>query len=328
MDQYILKILEYTVKAPSGHNTQPWKFKTGPDFIRIYPDYSRRLPVVDFDDHALFISLGCALENLLIAAHHFCYETKVEYNLQEGEKEHIHIGLGKGNPAKNEILFEAIDKRQSTKNTYDGKAIPQEHILKLKEAANQDGVILNFIHEQSQFEQVVELIKEANVRQFSNRDFKNELFSWIRFNEKLAQATKDGIRSATMGSPSVPTWLGRLIFRFFVSPNSEAAKCAGLVKSSSALVLFTAVKNDKETWIKLGQSFERVALTSASLGIHHAHVNMPCEELPVRNKLKRLFGFTIEEPLLLIRLGYSARMPGAYRRPVSEVVEGSGGLEG
>ncbi|MGH1559991.1 hypothetical protein ACRAWD_24530 [Caulobacter segnis] len=35
---------------------------SGPRAIEILPDLSRRTPVVDPDDHHLFVSLGCALE--------------------------------------------------------------------------------------------------------------------------------------------------------------------------------------------------------------------------------------------------------------------------
>lgn len=55
----IKTLLAYAIKAPSGHNTQPWKFRVEGNTITISPDFSRRLPIVDPDDHALFISLGC-----------------------------------------------------------------------------------------------------------------------------------------------------------------------------------------------------------------------------------------------------------------------------
>jgi nitroreductase len=54
--------------AANGHNTQPWKFGLSPDLISIRPDLSRRTPVVDPDEHHLWVSLGCAAENLVLAA--------------------------------------------------------------------------------------------------------------------------------------------------------------------------------------------------------------------------------------------------------------------
>ena len=56
------------VLAASSHNTQPWIFSLARDAVSIAPDWSRRCPVVDPDDHHLFASLGCAAENILTSA--------------------------------------------------------------------------------------------------------------------------------------------------------------------------------------------------------------------------------------------------------------------
>ncbi|TIS72529.1 MAG: Tat pathway signal protein, partial [Mesorhizobium sp.] len=60
--------VRYATLAANGHNTQPWRFGIAEDRIAILPDFARRTPVVDPDDHHLFASLGCAVENLAIAA--------------------------------------------------------------------------------------------------------------------------------------------------------------------------------------------------------------------------------------------------------------------
>jgi hypothetical protein len=61
-------LIRYATLAASGHNTQPWRFRIGEGRIDILPDFSRRTPVVDPDDHHLFVSLGCAAETLALAA--------------------------------------------------------------------------------------------------------------------------------------------------------------------------------------------------------------------------------------------------------------------
>jgi hypothetical protein len=61
-------LLRYATLAPNGHNAQPWRFGVAHDHIDIMPDFTRRTPVVDPDDHHLFVSLGCAVENMALAA--------------------------------------------------------------------------------------------------------------------------------------------------------------------------------------------------------------------------------------------------------------------
>ncbi len=73
-----LFMIENACKAPSGHNTQPWLFKIREAEIDIYPDFSKELPVVDHNHRELFVSLGCAVENLCVAAREKGYHTEVK----------------------------------------------------------------------------------------------------------------------------------------------------------------------------------------------------------------------------------------------------------
>jgi hypothetical protein len=60
-------LIRYATLAPNGHNTQPWRFQVSDGQISIRPDLARRTPVVDPDDHHIFVSLGAAAENLVLA---------------------------------------------------------------------------------------------------------------------------------------------------------------------------------------------------------------------------------------------------------------------
>jgi nitroreductase len=62
------ELVRLATLAANSHNTQPWVFITRLKQIVMAPDYSRRCPAVDPDDHHLFVSLGCAAENLILAA--------------------------------------------------------------------------------------------------------------------------------------------------------------------------------------------------------------------------------------------------------------------
>lgn len=63
-----MELVRYATLAPSSHNTQCWKFRITKRAIEVLPDLTRRCPAVDPDDHHLFVSLGCATENLIHAA--------------------------------------------------------------------------------------------------------------------------------------------------------------------------------------------------------------------------------------------------------------------
>jgi hypothetical protein len=315
------ELIQKAIKAPSGHNTQPWKFKADENCITIYPDYTRSLPVVDADNHALFISLGCALENLIIAAKHYGFNASTAINTEQANKESITVQLIPSATKEDVLLYNFIDVRQATRNIYNGNPIPVYDIEKLKAASLQEDVQTVFFANGMDSKPIIDFVKEGNRLQFNNPSFIAELIKWIRFNKNTAIQKGDGLFGAATGNPSVPTWFGKLFMKLSANPEKEAGKWVKLIHSSSAIMIFIAERNDKKAWINVGRSFERTMLMAASLNINHAHANMPCEELEVRNKLSKQLNLLKEQqPLLLIRLGYSEKMPYSFRRPVEDVM--------
>lgn len=314
------ELVQLAIKAPSGHNTQPWQFKISDQAIRILPDLHRRLPVVDPDDHALFISLGCALENLLVAANHFRLDAKVEPFPSSETEECIVVRFVPKEGRDEDQLFRAIATRQSNRGTYDGRPIPPIDLETLQKATKQEGVRCEMFVGSAEVEPLLEFILEGTRQQYRDKAFVRELVSWIRFNQAEAKKSQDGLYALVIGSPTAPRWLGTLFMTLFTNPESMAHNFSALARGSSALALFIAAKNDKSHWVQLGRSFQRFALTAASLGIASAHLNMPCEVVAVRKRLQEHLRLGDAQPLLLLRLGYGKPMPYSLRRPVEEVL--------
>ena len=61
-------LVRYAILAPSTRNTQPWRFRVEGECIEVLADLSRLHPVADRDRRELYLSVGCAIENLLVAA--------------------------------------------------------------------------------------------------------------------------------------------------------------------------------------------------------------------------------------------------------------------
>lgn len=315
-----LEMTKDAAKAPSGHNTQPWKFEINEKQIIIRPDFTRRLKVVDPDDHALFISLGCALENLIRSAKVHGFRPKVTTVFTNGKNEII-VDLIKSEHVQKDVLYDFIQSRQSTRTAYDSKPVEQSILDQLKEQTESEYVDVIFITDKNKIKELEPFIIEGSNLQFNNRDFVNELVSWIRFSKKEIEHKCDGIWHASMGMPGVGRLMGSLIMKEFVSAKSEAKRWKNLIDKSAGFALFVVKENSKENWVRLGQCFERFALKATQLNIRHAHVNMPCEEVSVRQKLIKYFKLDNGmQPLLLVRFGYAEVMPYSFRLPLEEVL--------
>lgn len=314
-----LRLVKYAAKAPSSHNTQPWVFKKGPDSILIRPDLSRQLPVVDPDNHALYISLGCAVENLLIASQQFGYDTRPVYSQGENGME-VSIRIGEVNGVKKPELFMFIYNRQVTKTAYSSIPLSKVVLAELMDIPMGPGVHLQLIEKGPESEKLLPLVIEGSNLQFGNNAFVDELVAWIRFSEKEAMRRADGISNASMGFPSAGRALGGFIMKNLVSAKSEAKRWEKLMNYSGGFALFSVSENTPKNWINLGRSFQRFGLETTSLGLKHAHMNMPLEEISVRERVIETFALGDKHPLLLLRLGYAKPAPYSFRRNLHEMI--------
>ena len=204
--------------APSSHNTQCWKFKLGDGHISVLPDLSRRCPAVDPDDHHLYVSLGCAAENLVHAAQAFGLHGDVTF---DARSDALDIALTPASPSRS-VLFDAIPRRQCTRAEYDGKAASSGDLKLLEQAASGNGVRLMLFTARQPLEQILEYVTRGNSAQMADAAFVAELEAWIRFNAADAVATGDGLFSAASGSPAVPSGLGPLVLSCHCSSRRAA----------------------------------------------------------------------------------------------------------
>ena len=311
------ELVRFATLAASGHNTQPWKFRVGPKEIVILPDFERRTPVVDPDDHHLYASLGCAVENLSTAAlaRGHAGEAVILPEAENG----ISVSLATTR-AQISPLFDAIPERQVSRTEFNGQPIDSTLLQRLELAGSQYGVQAILITEKPAMEDVLGLIIEGNSRQLDDPAFVAELTRWIRFNPRAAERSGDGLFSAASGNPSLPSWLGPTVLKFVLTKDKENDKTTRQIRSSAGLVVFVADRNDPTGWINAGRAYERFALQATVEGIRHAFVNQAVEVPKMRERLQSLLGLMDARPNLIVRFGYGPTMPESYRRSVDSVI--------
>jgi len=309
-------LVRYATLAASSHNTQPWKFELVPGRIVILPDLSRRCPAVDPDDHHLYASLGCAAENLLLAAQAAGLQGHLSY---DASKSSVQVDLEEATVLRS-ALFDAIPKRQCSRAEYDGTEIPREQLGLLEQAGQGNGVSLMLLTAEKQKDQVAEYVAQGNTNQFSDPAWARELKAWIRFNTRDAVRTGDGLYGPVMGSPDVPRWLGSLFMRLAFSAKSQNQKDVRHIRSSAAIAVFFSEGDDKPHWIEAGRCYERFALQAAALDLRTAFINQPVEVPALRPQFAGFLGIGHRRPDLIVRIGRGPEMPRSLRRPVEQVL--------
>lgn len=311
------ELVRYATLAPSSHNTQCWKFHLEDRSISILPDLSRRCPVVDPDDHHLFVSLGCATENLMQAALANGLHGTVVVDDPAGKTLRVLLEPTRAVATR---LFDAIPDRQSTRGEYDGKPISPSELALLERAGTGNGVRIILLTGSAAMEKVLEYVVRGNTAQMNDRAFVEELKAWICFSASDAVRTGDGLYAASSGNPSLPAWLGSLLFGLYFTPDSENDKYARQVRSSAGIAVFVSEAESPAQWIEVGRCYERFALQSAALGIRNAMLNQPVEVSALRPQFANFLGVDGRRPDLVVRFGRGTKLPPSLRRPVEAVL--------
>lgn len=316
-DPALGELVRMATLAANGHNTQPWLFRLGEQQVTLRPDMSRRTAVVDPDDHHLYVSMGCAVENLVIAAGAIGRNAAV--SVETDAETQVDIILGTRAPT-DDALYTAIPLRQSTRSVYDRQPVSAADLALLRAAAEEEGVSVFLFTEPSDLEAILELVIEGNSAQMDDPAFVAELREWLRFSPTKAIETGDGLFSACSGNPVMPEWIGGRMFDAFFTKDSENDKYSDHIRSSAGIAVFVGDAADPAHWIKVGRSFERFSLQATALGIRNAHINQPIEVPAVRPELARWLGMPDARPDLIVRFGRAPEMPMSLRRPIESII--------
>jgi len=311
------ELVRYATLAPSSHNTQCWKFRLQERSITIESDLTRRCPVVDPDDHHLFVSLGCATENLAHAALASGFKASARYDSTGSGA--VAVSL-EATEARSSPLFEAISQRQCSRNNYDGRPLSTQELRLLEQAGTSSDVRMVLLTERAAMEKVLQYVVAGNTTQMNDPLFVEELKAWVRFSAGEAIRTGDGLFSAATGNPAMPRWLGSRMMGMFYTPKAENERYAKQIRNSAGIAVFVSGASDRAHWVEAGRCYERFALQATALGIRNAFLNQPVEVGSIRPQFASALGLGNQRPDLVVRFGRGPMMPLSMRRPVQAVL--------
>jgi nitroreductase len=310
----LAELVRCATLAANSHNTQPWKFALGERRVRISPDLARRCPAVDPDDHHLFASLGCALENLVQAAAASGWQAVSTFT---GDA--ISVELEPATP-NHSPLAAAIPRRQSTRGLYDGKPAPNDSLRLLEAAGTGLGISVLLVTDPAKITRIADYVAEGNTAQMRDQAFMDELVRWMRFSEAQAVASMDGLFARSSGNPALPPWLARLLLPFVFTERTENDKYRAHIQSSAGIAVFASERDDKAHWVEAGRTCQRFCLQATALGLRTAFINQPVEVPALRPQFQSYLGLGRARVDLVLRFGAGAELPKSLRRPLAQVM--------
>jgi hypothetical protein len=310
-------LLRYAVLAPSGPNTQPWKFSIGDNEVSLIADFSRSLPSVDPTDRTLFISHGCLLTNLLVAAEHFGfgYDVKCLPDGFSGDRTAAVQFFKEAASPRFPDLFHEITKRHTNRKSFEMRAIEDEKLQEMKDCINRDGFKLDIITNNEGKTEMADLLARSHTIQLGNKAFRKELASWVRPNNSDA---KDGLPGYSFGYSDFESFFGSFVFGTFDMSSSRARIETSYMKASPAVAVLSTDREDKLTWIKTGILFETLFMMATQLDVRFDLFSQPIAIPELRQEMAQIL--KAKYPQILIRMGYAEPAKHTPRRPVEEVL--------
>ncbi|MDR2145792.1 MAG: nitroreductase [Tannerella sp.] len=313
-----IEMIKYASKAPSGHNTQPWRFKISGNEVEILPNLADTLAAVDPDRREFYISLGCAVENFCIASEHFGFDPQILRQNADG----VLIHLRKTETVTGSDLFDQIEKRQTNRSVYNGKTIPEDTVKILQSIKLQEHTNVYLAKTGDHLaDGLTNYVMHGNDIQMVDDAFKTELKEWIRFNKGEVKKFENGLTYSTMGFPAIPRFLGEIILKSVLTPKAQNKSNLKQINSSSHLILFTTENNSVEDWLNLGRSLQRFLLEQTKLNIVNSFLNQPCEVKMLSESMRETLPINREFPQILMRIGYAKEMPYSPRKNLKKIVE-------
>jgi hypothetical protein len=314
--------VDYAVLAPSGHNTQPWRFNVVDQTLELWADRTRALPVVDPHDRELTISCGAALSFVRITLGHLGHDALSEPFPEPLERDllaRVRLGASREADERDRALFEAIARRRTMREPFDARGLPAQLVDELEQLAEGESAWLASI-EQDVRRDVATLVGEGDRIQAADPHFRRELAAWFRPNDT---ARRDGIPGYTFGMGDLFSRVGAFVLRHVNWGKYQARKDLELLDRTPLLAVLGTDGDAPRDWLAAGQALGHILLRARADGVSASYLNQPIEVTELRPRLAAAIGRPTVFPQLLLRLGHAGDRKPTPRREAAEVLAGA-----
>jgi nitroreductase len=319
-----LRVIELACRAPSVHNSQPWRWRVVDEgTIELYADRRRQLQVSDPSGRNLALSCGAALHHGFVAAQALGLTVAVDLMPSRDDEDLLaRISLSSGTRKEGALeSLRALEERCTDRRRFTSWPVPESRLADLAKAASGWGAFAIPITDVTARFRAEELFKRAMAVQAIDPRFAEEQREWIEPN---------GVEGIPMANASPPP-NGRPLSRpnRFASASdaeaAEAADAARIVENSDGLVAICSAVDDQQSWLKAGQALSALWLQATGDGFSLVPLSQVIEVEETRQALHFNVFDGLARPQILARVGWSeaTRTPlrRSPRRPVDEVVE-------
>ncbi len=321
----VTAMLAAASRAPSVHNTQPWRFAVGPHAIDLYADPERKLGQ-DRDGREMLISCGAALFGLRLAVRGLGYLPAVSLFSERSTPWLLaRVALGPEAPVTEaeRRMLTALPHRHTHRGAFDPGPIPAGLLAQLQHDALAEGATLALVDTPGKYGKLADLAAEAALMQAHSAGARAEIRRWSR---PPGSPARDGVLAAAFG-PTAPAAPGRLAQRDF-----DLGRHCGLLPPPgpdepppAATAVLVTVGDTHLDWLRAGQALHRVLAHAATVWVAASLHTGPLEIPVIRDLIHTRLALP-GTPQMLLQFGPAHTSLASARRPVPEfLMDGTSG---
>ncbi|RIW12048.1 Rv1355c family protein [Algoriphagus lacus] len=275
------KILSLANMAPSGGNIQPWIWifdRKG--ILHLFHDKERSHSMLDFKGTGSLIAFGAALENLRLAAAKEGIEIEMINQIQEFEDDLIcsirFIAKFKSSiPVPHHELVDGVALRCTNRKNNGRQLLQKSQLDELAGFAAQEGLSIKIAEEKKDLESLAEIVGGMDRMRFFHEEGLMDFIKEVRWSEKDAIETKDGIDIATLEmSGTEKAAMGLLkdprtvkFFRKFLMGYGLTKISKDTLCTSSAILLLQGSEFSPKSYLEAGKVLQRIWIKANLMGI-------------------------------------------------------------
>jgi len=268
-------IIEQSINAPSGSNSQPWRFRICGNIIDVIAEPEKDHPILNFRNRGTWIAHGALIENIVISASAFGYKADISIFPDKNEKNvTARISLIPEQISK-DFLYESIEKRTTNRKKF--KNINFSEIQKnefLSVDAGVNGVEIKFTNDDVKKKSIGKALALNEVMTLENETLHKLFFQEIVWNREEEQTKKAGLYLKTMelASPKraalkfLKKWKVMRLFNNLRFARKIANDNANTYASGSGLGAIVVPDTD-ESFLIAGRAMERLWLKAIQMGL-------------------------------------------------------------
>ncbi len=319
----VARLATIAARAPSVHNTQPWKFRASDGAIELLADPARQLLQADPAGREMLISCGAALFGLRLGLRSLGCVPAVDVLPDPGQPDLIARARVAGQVAITRYetdLLAALYHRHTHRGPFVPGDVPSRLLDGLRADAVAEQTELIVLADPVRVSWLTELVLAAAREQAASPQFGAELSTWTR---AVGSRACDGVPASarveeavnSFASPTAPQASLRLPQRDFGEPGTEPAGGA----PPPVTVVLTTASDLPADWVHAGQALHRMLLHAAARWVFGSLQSQPLELPALRADLCQHLGLA-GAPQMLLQFGRANIARATPRRPAAEII--------